>query len=82
MGLPAPNLTALERRLVTTLSRRDRSHLPTTGAPVWIEHRAVGARKVGLEAFVDFADECAEVDVRALQRERARIDAARRRADR
>ena len=37
-------------------------------------HRAVGARKIGLEAFVDLADECAEVDVRSLQRERTRID--------
>jgi hypothetical protein len=37
-------------------------------------HRAAGARKIGLEAFVDFADECAEVDVRSLQRERTCID--------
>ena len=74
IGLPAPNLTALESRLVTTLIETGSIPLADDRCAGLDRHRAVGSRQIGLEAFVDFADECAEVDVRALQRERARIE--------
>ncbi len=82
MGLPAPNLIALARRLVTTWSMRERSQRPTTGPPSRSETEHRARPRSSLNRADHLADERPEVDVAQVEREPRPRRSARRRGAR